>query len=150
MLPQPIIPTFVTFIYCSLFFVVLSKVLPSFQTYFVLNQSCVVFQAMQDKLGYRLFCFIPLFNALKGQIIAAQGNALGLSTLYAFAQLLAMQHMFCQNKVLLFCQQLGNLTLYLLSCPYRAQQTLLLITLGVAQGQYNLPFQGVIIFSQNF
>ena len=59
-----------------------------------------------------LFVLFPLFNALKGQIIPAQGNALGLPTLYASP-----------------CK--GSLNLYLLSCPYRAQQKLILITLGV-------------------
>jgi len=58
---------------------VLSKVSSSFQTYSVINQRDI-----------DIFVLSPLCNAL------------GLSTLYAFAQLLAMQHMFCQNKVFCF------------------------------------------------
>jgi len=45
-----------------------------FQTYSVINQRDI-----------DIFVLSPLSNALKGQIIPTQGNALGLSTLYAFA-----------------------------------------------------------------
>jgi len=59
------------------------------------------------------FVFSPIFNGLKAQLILAQGNALGLPILYTSP-----------------CN--GSLSLCLLSCPYRAQQKLLIITLGVA------------------